>query len=110
MINPYDLGDFSQVAENCQKVSIDDLVRRANKGLKQSLINSQPELSGVKIAFKTSKTRFGGERLWFACPNCSRRVGTIYQDQGKVACRHCLGLRYSKSRYKGMVEDIHPTI
>ena len=64
------------------------------------------ELAGVKIDFITSKTGFGGERLWFSCPVCSRRVGVVYQDRGMVACRHCLNIKYRKSRFKGMVENL----
>ncbi len=36
---------------------------------------------------------FGGVRRWFLCPNCQRRVYTLYFDRG-FACRRCLRLRY----------------
>jgi hypothetical protein len=39
--------------------------------------------------------RFGGERLWFVCPRCGRRVTTLYVADGEVVCRHCHGLRYA---------------
>lgn len=36
---------------------------------------------------------FGGERPWFHCPSCDRRVGKLYG--GSVfACRHCMRLNY----------------
>ena len=40
--------------------------------------------------------RFGGTRPWFICPNsqCSRRVATIYLDDGELGCRHCHRLVY----------------
>lgn len=106
-MNPNDLGDFSQVSENCQKLSIDELVRQANRQLKRNWIANQLEIAGIKVRFLTSKTRFGGNRLWFACPSCRKRVGKLYQNQkGIVACRKCLGIKYMKSRYKGMIESM----
>ncbi|TSC83562.1 MAG: Uncharacterized protein G01um101416_1221 [Microgenomates group bacterium Gr01-1014_16] len=104
-MTPNDLGDFSQVSENCQKISIDELVRLANRQLKQNWIKHRIELAGVGVGLVTSRTRFGGERLWFACPVCGKRVGKLYQNQSRIlGCRSCLGIRYAKSRYKGMVE------
>lgn len=92
--------------EACKKININELLRNANKNIKLSLVKSQLELSGIKVNLLASKTRFGGERLWFACPSCARRVGTLFQNiSGIVACRHCLNLRYSKSRFKGMAEN-----
>jgi len=105
-MKPNDLGEFSSVAENLVKLSIGDLVRRANRELRLKLIESQTELAGVRVSFATSKTGFGGERLWFSCPICSRRVGIMYQDRGTVACRHCLNIKYRKSRFKGMIENL----
>ena len=100
---PNDLGEFYQVSENCRKLSIDDLVRRANTQIKRSWLANQVDISGIKVDFITSKTGFGGERLWFACPDCRGRVGKLYEGQnGQFACRKCLGIKYAKSRYKGM--------
>jgi hypothetical protein len=105
MINPYDLGSIPVVTEYCQKVNINELIRRVNSGLKQSLIQCQPELSGVAIAFKTSRTRFNGERLWFSCPSCSKRVGKLFRtSDNRLSCRICLGAKYRKNRYKNMAE------
>jgi hypothetical protein len=105
MINPYDLGDF-QVAENSFKVNVDELLKKARKELKLRLLQSQIDTLGVHIGLTTSKTRFNGERIWFVCPNCGRRVGTVYKHPVKymMGCRVCLDLKYAKQYYKGMVE------
>lgn len=105
MINPYDLGK-NNLADSCQKIRIDDLVRMLKKDLKAKIITTQIEALGFKIKLGTSKTRFNGERLWFLCPTCNRRVGTIYQHpiSAIIGCRICLGLNYKKQRYKGMTE------
>src|SRR3990167_11388973 len=104
MINPYDLGTF-QLADAAQKVNIDDLVRQAKRGLKLRLVEAHIEALGINVDLTTSSTRFKGERLWFVCPLCEKRVGTLYNLVGKaVGCRLCLGIEYRKQRYKGMVE------
>jgi len=96
---PNDLGDFYQVSENCRKLSIDDLVRQANIQLKKNWLANQIEVFGVNVGLVTSKTGFGGERLWFVCPGCRSRVGGLYEGQnGQFACRKCLGIKYAKSR------------
>lgn len=100
-INPYDLGQNSLV-EQAEVIKIQDIIRQAQKGLKLALIGSQIEALGIKVEFSTSRTRFGGERLWFTCPMCHKRSGRLYRGQGeaRLGCRECLGLIYSSQRYK----------
>jgi hypothetical protein len=45
---------------------------------------------------------FGGERLWFLCPSCSKRVGVLYFIQNAYACRSCSNLAY-RSQQKNHV-------
>lgn len=45
---------------------------------------------------------FGGERLWFLCPNCSKRVGVLYFIRNVYACRSCSNLAY-RSQQKNHV-------
>ena len=48
---------------------------------------------------KISKTRphLGGERCWFLCPGCDRRITALYQVK-YFRCRHCHDLRYQSQR------------
>lgn len=105
MIKPNDLGKYI-VAENCQKIEIDDLIRKANREIKQRILQSQIEVMGFELKLSTTRTRFNGERYWFLCPICNSRVGTIYKSpfNNQVGCRSCLGLLYKKQRFKGMSE------
>jgi hypothetical protein len=43
---------------------------------------------------------FGGKRAWFACPQCGRRVGMLYQPLAgdPWACRRCHALAYRSSQ------------
>ena len=36
---------------------------------------------------------YGGERVWFQCPECGRRCGVLYLSW-RVACRHCFDMVY----------------
>jgi hypothetical protein len=53
----------------------------------------------IKERVPLSKTpvNFGGERCWFLCPGCDRRVGVLYGDT-LFRCRHCHNLRYDSQR------------
>ena len=60
-----------------------------------------------EIALVTTPCRFGGERFWFACPGCGRRVGKVYLpcvmyvNNARVSdflCRHCYPLTYEQRR------------
>lgn len=41
---------------------------------------------------------FGGERAWWRCPACDRRVAVLYSGRAVYKCRHCLGLAYCSQR------------
>ena len=38
---------------------------------------------------------FGGDRYWFSCPGCDRRVAVLYGAAVRFLCRHCYSIRYS---------------
>lgn len=41
------------------------------------------------------KLHFGGYRRWLVCPTCESRREALYIDKRLMACRACLGLRYT---------------
>lgn len=53
------------------------------------------QLVTYPIPITTTKTAYGGERVWFLCPsiNCNRRVAILYK-RGWFLCRHCQELTY----------------
>jgi hypothetical protein len=78
------------VPENLTKLNITDYVRKANQKLKTELVESQLEVDGMEVKLISSKTGFGGVRLWFVCPKCQRRSGVLYRSlDGLVVCRLC---------------------
>lgn len=105
LITPYDLG-INNLVEHTQRIRIADLVHQARNELKLGLVRVQIRALGMKVGLTTSKTRFNGDRLWFVCPICGKRVGILYNHstQDLVGCRRCLNLKYKKQRFKGMTE------
>jgi hypothetical protein len=96
----------SILAEKCQKISANELVKEARKELLEEFLKNRLEIEGWPVKWKTSRTGFGGKRFWLECPVCKQRAGVLYrQPQGEiVACRKCLGLDYKSHRFCGMVE------
>ena len=41
---------------------------------------------------------YGGERPWFRCPGCARRVAVLFWYAGAFRCRPCHGLAYASTR------------
>lgn len=105
-IDPYDLGKINLVSQY-QKLDINDIVKKTTAGLKKEFLKSRISALGLKIDLTTSTTRFHGKRIWFECPICKRRTGVIFADtiRTQLGCRKCLGLKYKKQRFKGMIEQ-----
>lgn len=60
----------------------------------------------VKQVFRLSKTscNFGGERAWFLCPDCGRRVCLLYIVE-RFSCRECHDLSYLSQRQLNWERD-----
>jgi len=102
---PNDLGKVFLV-EECQRIELSDLLKKCRRSIKEALLKSRLETLGVSFYLTTSNTGYGGERIWFECPQCRRRVGTLFLHPitNDAGCRLCLKLEYRKRRFKGMVE------
>ncbi len=50
-----------------------------------------------QISLEYTHPRYGGERMWFLCPSCSRRCRDVYMplDCYLWGCRVCLDLSYA---------------
>jgi hypothetical protein len=44
-----------------------------------------------RIRVSWTKVHFGGERPWFHCPHCEKRVAKLYNGLGGYFCRRCVG-------------------
>lgn len=52
------------------------------------------------IRISETTPHFGGQRLWFHCPQCDRRVGKLHLAPGELyyLCRSCANLTYQSTR------------
>lgn len=58
-----------------------------------------------KILFDRTPCNYGGERLWFLCPHCGRRVAVLYGVGVHFLCRECYSLPYA-SQMKGEIDRL----
>lgn len=47
----------------------------------------------IHIPLYWTQCNYGGQRIWFACPRCSKRVAKLYSGT-LFLCRHCHQLAY----------------
>jgi len=47
-----------------------------------------------RVRLEPTKCNYGGQRWWFICNYCQRRVGVLYIGDSDFACRHCYNLTY----------------
>lgn len=61
-------------------------------------MRSTGEVVEQRVQTQTSPCHLGGERRWFTCPQCSKRVAVIYAPGRYFACRECYGLGYATQK------------
>lgn len=81
--------------EECQRISIN--VAKPPEETPDVVL----ELGQQLISLTRTPCFFGGERQWFICPGCSRRVGLLYRKplSPHYFCRHCNNLTYQLRKY-----------
>jgi len=57
-------------------------------------MKSTGEVVEQRVQTQTSPCHLGGQRHWFTCPRCSKRVAVLYAPGRYFACRGCGGLGY----------------
>jgi hypothetical protein len=55
-------------------------------------LNDQPIRQWLPIL--TTPCHFGGQRQWFACPRCARRVAVLFLRANGFFCRQCNRIAY----------------
>jgi hypothetical protein len=68
--------------------------RSANKA-------TEPYNVDQRISLSSTACHLGGERNWFSCPKCFRRVAILYCGR-IVGCRTCLNLSYQSQNESGL--------
>ena len=57
------------------------------------------------IHLEHTPCHFGGDRAWFTCPRCQRRVGILCGAGVLFLCRHCYRLPY-RSQMEGKIDRL----
>lgn len=60
-----------------------------------------------EIPFDRTPCNFGGERLWFICPQCERRIDVLCANGIKFYCRHCYRLPYTCQHENGIARLLY---
>ena len=61
-------------------------------------MKSTGEVVEQRVQTQTTPCHLGGQRHWFACPLCSKRVAVVYAPGRYFACRQCCGLGYATQK------------
>lgn len=61
-------------------------------------MKSNGEVVEQRVQTQTSPCHLGGQRHWFTCPKCSKRVAVLYAPGRYFACRQCGGLGYATQK------------
>lgn len=61
-------------------------------------MKSTGEVVEQRVQTQTSSCHVGGQRYWFTCPRCSKRVAILYAPGRYFACRQCGGLGYATQK------------
>lgn len=48
-----------------------------------------------RVPILTTGCNYGGQRYWFGCPTCGRRVAVLYMRNRGFACRKCNRIAYA---------------
>ena len=48
-----------------------------------------------RVDFTWTDCNYGGQRVWFSCPDCGRRCAVIYSRGKYFSCRVCCNLSYN---------------
>jgi hypothetical protein len=50
------------------------------------------------VYFDYTYCNYGGQRMWFLCPTCGKRVAILYCIRTHFLCRHCCNLTYASQQ------------
>jgi hypothetical protein len=88
--------------EECKFISVSRLTPATKIGMRLGRLIYRPpgDPSNNVIEYTSTKCHFGGERFWFICPYCSRRVSKLYLPPSGdyYACRKCHNLTYESCK------------
>jgi hypothetical protein len=61
-------------------------------------MKSTGEVVEQRVHTQTTPCHLGGQRHWFSCPRCNKRVAVLFAPGRYFACRQCGGLCYATQK------------
>jgi hypothetical protein len=83
---------------SCVTVHVDRLILHTSR---EGIETRQQD---VRLVWQ--RCNYGGQRPWFICPLCSRRVAKLFW-WGAFMCRRCTGLKYQSQRVDAATRRIY---
>lgn len=98
VLQPGCCGGWQWALRGGRKASIAIESSESSIGLRYtSTRNGQRKDYDYQVWLSRSSCNFGGDRVWFVCPSCGRRVAVLFGG-AVYACRHCHQLAYESQR------------
>ena len=93
------------LVEQCQKIKINEIVREIKIEMTTLRLREKINLLDQNIEVTKTPCNFGGQRFWFICPQCHKKVGVLYKKPTSevILCRDCHGLKYMKATFHKMM-------
>lgn len=85
---------WSRNGETSASIGLETESRDSVRLRYQVKTQGQAEAKDYPVPITWTPCHLGGERPWFCCPCCNRRVAKLYGGV-MFACRHCLRLNYA---------------
>jgi len=106
-LNPYEFGTlgWSSGGELSGRINFFTSVNTIHLNYRIKIGQDDWQHISQLIQFDRTECNFGGERLWFICPECKRRVGLLCCSHILFLCRHCCHVSYS-SNQNGYVKNL----
>ena len=84
-----------------KKLSVEECQKLSFQYLNHTSVGSFIEVNSQFIETTKSKCNYGGDRIWFLCPACNLRIGTLYCRplNSQFLCRNCNNLTYQLRKY-----------
>jgi hypothetical protein len=100
LLRPGSVGSLSWSSRGSETGSI-----RYSMEADRMILNYRHRLNGGEweqveqvISFSRTPCNYGGNRTWFLCPKCRKRVALLYGSGKYFFCRHCYDLTYSSQQ------------
>lgn len=109
LLNPGQSYTWQWTCRSGRKDTIGIFVGEGRIDLSYSVKTGDGESQNIDYSISLTYTgcNYGGQRPWFVCPHCGRRVAKLYLDRNYFRCRVCHDLGYQTQREQKVFRLLH---